>query len=171
MASLFDDEEELFEGYTLNDVYNAFSFAETGGESNPWIRTRVSKAPGSSAYGPVQMNANLVDNVYKNKRDIYDAHSDWAQNLRARQALSLHYGKEPQKVGYDPMWEYGETGPNLTNIQKMQYENFAKDIMYDMWQESKSRKNPVKDFIERWRRATEDEDPDYYKRFNTSLGR
>ena len=31
--------------------------------------------------------------------------------------------------------------------------------------------NPVQNFIEAWRGKTIEEDPDYYKRFNTYLGR
>jgi len=43
--------------------------------------------------------------------------------------------------------------------------------MLDMWDKNKNKDNPIKSFIQSWRGVPEDEDPDYYKRFNTYLGR
>ena len=56
MASIFDE-------YDLEDIYKAISFAETGGEKNPWIRTNSipKSGKGSTAYGPVQITGSLLD--------------------------------------------------------------------------------------------------------------
>ena len=48
--------ETLFGNFNLEDIYNAYKFAETGSFSNPWIRTVAENTPGgSTAFGPVQI--------------------------------------------------------------------------------------------------------------------
>ena len=71
---------QAFPGYTIDDLYNAFAFAETGEYVkmglSPWRRTqgtssqRVGKEKGSSAYGPVQMTRDLVKNTIKEGHDL-----------------------------------------------------------------------------------------------------
>ena len=60
-----------FKDATIDDIYKAFAWAETGsgGFSSPWIRTKYRKAEGGSdAYGPVQMLSSLVKG---SKRQVY----------------------------------------------------------------------------------------------------
>ena len=153
--------ETLFGNFNLEDIYNAYQFAETGSFNNPWIRTVAENTPGgSTAYGPVQITGGLIDDFYNNERSIFDDNSDIAQTLRGQAALFSHFGND-----------YKGEGIGLTDIQKVQYKDFAQDMMMDMWNKNKNKENPVQSFIEAWRGKTIDEDEDYYKRFNTYLGR
>ena len=164
--------ESLFGNFNLEDIYNAYAFAETGSFDNPWIRTTDRKAEGgSTAHGPVQITGGLIDNFYNNERSIFDDNSDIAQTLRGQAALYSHFGNESGRAGFDESLDYGGGGIGLTDIQKVQYKDFAQDMMTDMWSKNKNKDNPVQSFIEAWRGKSIDEDPDYYKRFNTYLGR
>jgi len=164
--------ETLFGNFNLEDIYNAYQFAETGSFSNPWIRTVAENTPGgSTAYGPVQITGGLIDDFYNNERSVFDDNSDIAQVLRGQAALYSHFGNEEGLAGYDPRYDYKGEGIGLTDIQKIQYKDFAQDMMQDMWNKNKNKENPVQSFIEAWRGKTIEEDPDYYKRFNTYLGR
>ena len=56
----------LFDLYNIDDIYNAYQFAETGSFDDPWIRTTDRDVEGgSTAYGPVQITLGLLNN-YKN---------------------------------------------------------------------------------------------------------
>ena len=47
----------------IENLYKAFSGAETEAFDNPWIRTTFREAEGgSTAFGPVQLTGNLVKN-------------------------------------------------------------------------------------------------------------
>lgn len=99
MASIFDD-------YDIEEIYKAISFAETGGEKNPWIRTKAipKDGKGSTAYGPVQITGSLLDDYYNHpsKRSIYDAHSNVADKLREQANLFNYYGNEPETKPLHP---------------------------------------------------------------------
>ena len=164
--------EKFWGGYNIDDIYDAFASAETGSFNDSWIRTVAENTPGgSTAYGPVQITGGLIDDFYNNERNIFDDNSDIAQTLRGQAALFSHFGNEEGRAGYDSKYDYSGGGIGLTDIQKVQYKDFAQDMMSDMWSKNENKTNPVQSFIEAWRGVPEDEDPDYYKRFNTNLGR
>ena len=165
--------ENFWGGYDVNDIYDAFSFAETGSFDNPWIRTTARETPGgSTAYGPVQVTGGLLTDYLNNEPDVYNSNKEIGDLLREQASLFSFHGNEPEKQrGYSPIWDYGGTGMNLTDIQKGQYKDFSQDMMLDMWDKNKNKDNAINSFIQSWRGVPEDEDPDYYKRFNTNLGR
>ena len=165
--------ENFWGGHNADDIYDALAFAETGSFNNPWIRTTARETPGgSTAYGPVQITGGLLTNYADNEPDVYNSNKGIADLLREQASLFSFHGNEPEKQrGYSPIWDYGGTGMNLTDIQKGQYKTLAQDMMLDMWDKNKNKDDSINSFIQSWRGVTEDEDPDYYKRFNTYLGR
>ena len=163
---------DFWDGHNVDDIYDAFAFAETGSFDNPWIRTAAKKTPGgSTAYGPVQLTGGLLDDYYNNERAIWNDNSDIAEILKGQSTLFNWFGNEPNRAGYEKRFDYGQTGWGLTDIQKGQYKDLTQDMMLDMWNKNKNKNNPINSFIEAWRGVPEDEDQDYYKRFNTHLGR
>ena len=188
--------ENFWGGHNVNDIYDAFSFAETGSFDNPWIRTTASETEGgSTAYGPVQVTGGLLTDYLNNEPDVYNNNKEIADLLREQASLFNYYGNEENiplhpthtqgfwnkpllrhmgalyPTGIQDDFDYGGTGFNLTDIQKGQYKDLTQDMMLDMWDKNKNKDNPIKSFIQSWRGVPEDEDPDYYKRFNTYLGR
>ena len=170
--------ETLFGNFTLEDIYNALAYAETGSFDDSWIRTIAENTPGgSTAYGPVQITGGLLTNYFNNESDIYNNNKEIGDLLREQAGLFNYYGNEENiplhpthtqgfwnkplfrhmgalyPTGIQDDFDYGGKGMGLTDIQKVQYKDFAQDM------------------IEAWRGVPEDEDPDYYKRFNTNLGR
>lgn len=188
--------ETLFGNFTLDDIYNAYKFAETGSFDNPWIRTVAKNTPGgSTAFGPVQITGGLLTDYFSNEPDVYNRNKEIADLLREQAGLFSYYGNEEDiplhpthtqgfwnkplfrhmgalyPTGIQDDFDYGGKGMSLTNTQKEQYKTLAQDMMQDMWNKNKNKENPVQSFIEAWRGKTIEEDPDYYKRFNTFLGR
>ena len=188
--------ETLFGNFTLEDIYNALAYAETGSFDDSWIRTVAENTPGgSTAFGPVQITGGLLTDYFNNESDIYNDNKEIGDLLREQAGLFNYYGNEENiplhpthtqgfwnkplfrhmgalyPTGIQDDFDYGGKGMGLTDIQKGQYKDFAQDMMLDMWSKNENKTNPVNSFIEAWRGVSEDEDPDYYKRFNTNLGR
>ena len=196
--------DTLFGNFTIEDIYDAYKFAETGSFDDEWIRTTDSDADGgSTAYGPVQLTLGLLENYRDNKPQIYSQHSNVGDKLIKQGNLFNYYGNEPD-IEYHPShaglfaapyrglshiqdwlgnfgigsgesiheaYDYGGHGSDMHSGLQSEYKDFAQAMMMDMWQENMNKENPVQSFIEAWRGKTIDEDPDYYKRFNTHLGR
>ena len=196
--------ETLFGNFNLEDIYNAYKFAETGFFDDPWIRTTDRDVEGgSTAYGPVQITLGLLNNYKNNEPDIYNQHRNVGDKLIKQANLFNYYGNEPD-IAYHPShsglfaapfrglshiqdflgnfgigsgesiheaYDYGGKGSNMHSGLQAEYKDFAKAMMQDMWEKNKNKENPVQSFIEAWRGEPIEEDPDYYKRFNTFLGR
>jgi|14BtaG_2_1085337.scaffolds.fasta_scaffold00717_1 hypothetical protein len=197
--------ETLFGNFNLEDIYNAYQFAETGSFDNPWIRTTNRKADGgSTAYGPVQITLGLLEDYRDNEPGIYSKHSNVGNKLMEQAGLFKYYGNEGDDLPYHEKhaglyaapyrgimaiqdflgnfgigsgegireaYDYGGEGSKMHSGLQAEYKDFAQDMMQDMWNKNKNKENPVQSFIEAWRGKTIEEDPDYYKRFNTYLGR
>jgi|TARA_R110002096_G_scaffold1512_1_gene7878 hypothetical protein len=164
--------KSLFDEYDDEEVYNAFKFAETGSFDNPWIRTVARDTDGgSTAFGPVQITGGLIDNFYDNEREVFNDNSDIAETLKGQSTLFNWFGNESGKAGFDKKYDYGGEGVGLTDTEKVRYKDFAQDMMSDMWSKNKNKENPILSFIQSWRGKSIEEDPDYYKRFNSYLGR
>ncbi len=192
MASIFDE-------YDLEDIYKAISFAETGGEKNPWIRTNSipKSGKGSTAYGPVQITGSLLDDYYNHptKRSIYDEHSNVADKLREQANLFNYYGNESEDKPLHPKhaslfalpyrgimavndffggegireaYDYGGEGSRMHSGLQDEYKALALDLMQDMWNDNKNKKEPFKEFLIDWRG---EEDEDYLQKVNKYLGR
>jgi len=188
--------ESLFGNFNLEDIYNAYAFAETGSFDNPWIRTTDRKVDGgSTAYGPVQITKGLLENYRDNEPGIYENNANIGNKLMEQAGLFKYYGNESHDIPVHPKhdsliykgimglqnmlggegihesYDYGGEGTRMHSGLQAEYKDFAQDMMTDMWGKNKNKDNPVQSFIEAWRGKSIDEDPDYYKRFNSYLGR
>lgn len=98
----------------IHALREAIRKAETGGISNPWIRTMAPEAgsPGSSAYGPGQIIAgpNLTDLIKRNPNYFSGLDPNYVNILNNQRDMFLKYGREPNKPGYEKRWDYGGTG-------------------------------------------------------------
>lgn len=115
--------------------YKALQKAETGGEKNPWIRTKVQPPGGSTAYGPVQITmGKAIDYVNRADQTGMSPESVKFFNdvMRPMYESFKKYGKEPNKPGYKPEYDYGGTG-FFKEEHKVSYEKFANEmIRYDL---------------------------------------
>ena len=137
----------------MANLYGAIARAETGGEDNPWIRTKVAPKKGSSAFGPVQITGTKAkDYATRNLispesiqfiNDIYGPLTD----------KFLKYGKEPDLEGYTPEFDYGGSG-DFPEEYRDAYDKMANEMLtYDY---TNNNGDPMK-FIEAWRGVADDE--------------
>jgi len=158
--------KNVWQGYTVDELYDAFKHAETGGESNPWIRTKVRPKGGSTAYGPVQLTKRLVDLYRENEPQVLAPYSDILKKFDKQAELFKTHGAEPEKQrGYNTIWDYGGTGFNWSDKEKDQYEVMNKAIMSHMM----TYQPDMDSFISGWRGESRGNDRDYYERFDNFL--
>lgn len=150
-------------------LYKAITEAEHQGflgteGYDPWIRTKHAPKGGSSAFGPVQLTGgkgSMMANVAGGYSDIgaTPEELEWIKGRYLPQASKfLHYGKEPEKEGYDPKYDYGGMG-DFTEDDKSMYENVAKKMMkseYDRVGQDMDK------FIESWRGKSYGDDHEYF---------
>lgn len=118
-------------------LYDAFASAETGSESNPWIRTKGKDASSdlhSSAYGPVQITYSLAQNYLQShpnlftedERDYLDAYVNQGRMMIAA------------SNGYvnDPKLQYGGEGYLTGRKAKEMYEQVAKKMLVDTFRKN-----------------------------------
>lgn len=91
-------------------ILTALKRGETGGEENPWIRTRHRPPGGSSAYGPLQLTAHTVRDYYNRKPEMFSDVGEFPNRFLSQADKFLEYGAEPLKKGYEPRWDYGGEG-------------------------------------------------------------
>ena len=142
----------------IKKAYDSFAAAETAGEKDPYIRTRVIPKGGSTAFGPVQITYTLA-------KDKVGKLSPTSQEF-FKTVLEPMYIKF-QKLGdtpagkKNPAYDYGGTG-NFPVEKAPEYELFAGELLGLLGKETGGDINKL---IKRWRGKTEQEDPAYYKRF------
>lgn len=159
-------------------VYEALTIPETGGEKDPFIRTRVAEGEGSSAYGPVQITKGLMEDPRYS--DIVDpSEFEARQRLIEQSDKFLKYGnKDWQKLLNEgkisreeaeeaqALYEYGMPGNFVrTEKDKEDYKNYAITVIDKMLKElnikdMNDKKKLIK-FIRRWRGV--DTDSQYEK--------
>ena len=136
----------------VDALYEAFAEAETGGESNPWIRTKVipkTVAESSTAYGPVQITRSLAENYLKNKKDLFDKEElAYLKRFIKQGQMFARFGLEPDKQGYDPRYDYGGEGDLTSEEDKALYESMAKKILLDHYTRNGS---DIEKTIKEWR--------------------
>ena len=148
-------------GYDVDDVYNAMAYTETGGESDPFIRTKASKVEGgSNAYGPVQMLSSFVADsrnaIYADTKKPMIKYTEDELDYIDRfieqgDKLYLH-GNEEDKVWYDSKYDYGGSGDLTSDKDKKLYKSVAKKIIsYEL----KRAKGDLDKFQGAWRGKTE----------------
>lgn len=110
--------------------YGAIANAETGGEKDRWIRTKGEPGVSSSAWGEVQLTKYKADDYFDRFKDDMAPYKEFYDTvLNPMYVNFLEYGREPNKPGYDPRWEYGAYGIRLTDEQKEMYRNMTKAMM------------------------------------------
>lgn len=136
----------------INKLYTAVASAETGGQPDPFIRTKVTTAKGgSSAYGPVQITKSLASNMLRKYPDAFDAEEKaYLAKFIEQGNTFLKYGNEPWREGYDPKYDYGGAGVLNSAEDRAMYEQVAKKFMQI---ELDAVSGDVDKFIRRWRGA------------------
>ena len=114
--------------YDLDKLYTALSFAETGGEKNPWIRTNFRPPEGSSAFGPVQITKGLLEGAIKNNLLSPDSVKFANESLLPMQSLMLKYGGGDMQPGYE-MYDYGGTGGFDSRQHSKAYNQLSKELI------------------------------------------
>ena len=119
----------------IEEAYQNFKRAEVG-DLEGFIRTNHVPKEGSSAYGPVQMTRDLVEDMVNNKHiKVPDDLKDYVKRFIEQGNNFLKYCKEPNKPGYDKRYEYGEAGVLTSAQDKKDYKRLAKLIIkyhYDL---------------------------------------
>lgn len=149
--------------------YNALAYAETGSESDPWIRTKVAPEGGSTAFGPVQITRTKVKDYIERFPKTMAGSTDFYNTTMAPMYQKfVTYGREPNKEGYDRRWDYGGYGIHFTPEQKLDYRDMAlRMITEDRRTAYKelpkgSIEDTLKKRIQLWRGVPYEQDPGYY---------
>lgn len=156
----------------VDSLYEAFAEAETGGESNPWIRTKVTPEGGSTAYGPVQITRTLAEQYLKNKKDLFDKEElDFLKRFIKQGQMFAKFGREPDKKGYDPRYDYGGGGDLTSEEDKALYESMAKKMLLDHYTRNGS---DIEKTIKEWRFGAAskkgfEDDPRYFTKIVTQF--
>jgi len=152
--------------YTPPQLYEALAASETGGEKNPFIRTKVRPAAGSTAYGPVQITGpTAADFTNRLKGSLSPDVLRYAQQMSNQSKLFLQHGNNKSKPGYDSTYDYGGTGHlGQTPTQQALYRKFAEAMIQRMYQNSGG---DIGKFIQRWRGEA---DPKYTQAVRAYLG-
>ena len=170
-----------FEGATIDDIYKAFAYAETGSgidRFQPWIRTRGSN---SDAYGPVQMLSSMVSKATQQKtlegKPLIAFSKEellFIERFKKQGEKFYKYGgKDMPKGGIDPltgedvsMYDYGQPG-DLSKEDRKLYESTAKKILkYEFGRKGVG--GSIYNLKRAWRGK---EDPEYFKKFDKELKR
>ena len=141
------------------EMYSAIAAAETGGEINPYIRTRVRPKKGSTAFGPVQLTGTTAEDYVARNVVSPEAANFYKSRMAPMYKNFATYGNEPNRPGYDAKWEYGGTGGFNSATDSQGYQQLSTEIMSDMWRRADG--DPDK-FIQLWRGVDKQSDPKYY---------
>jgi hypothetical protein len=166
VSFLLEEENETCYGRFCD----ALQQAETGGEKQKFIRTKHAPKGGSSAFGPMQITGTtLIDMVERHPENFPD--KKYAQSLIDQSKLFLKYGKEKDKPGYDPKYDYGGAGdPALHDPKK--YRQVGMGVVKGMAQDifkgvpDDLSKEQVEKLVKRYRGASREQDPRYYREFD-----
>ena len=142
-----EDDLGIFKTPDVNEAYSHLSQAETGGETDPWIRTKVAPAKGSSAYGPVQTTKGLAKGALKNEYFKEDEElQSWVKDkFIPHGELLLKHGKNKGKIpNYEERYDYGGVGDFSDNDKEM-YGKMNKVIL-----KKELAKNPELDVPQYW---------------------
>lgn len=132
-----------FKAPTIDQVLARIAQVETGGQSNPFIRTKAIPSKGSTAYGPYQMGLMLTsmpstDGMSKSLKKAVLKHR--AQLLKQRKLFN-RYGTNPARIamgegdprklkGYSVNFDYG--GKGATKDDKSVFGQGQNAYLHDM---------------------------------------
>ena len=150
--------------------YDAISYAETGGQSDPWIRTKVRTEVGSTAWGPVQLTRTKADDYFERyKKQLGPGRKFYSNVMLPMYNKFSYYGNEPYKPGFDKRWDYGGYGVRLTPEQQQEYRNMGQMMMMRLDADEVRKNYPngkpediLRRRIQKWRGVSEKADPVYY---------
>jgi hypothetical protein len=150
-------------------LYDGIAFAETGPESNPWIRTKYSKPTSgglySSAWGPKQLTYSLARGYKNGKKDLFNAEQlGYLDDFLKQGKKMLAVSKSNPK---DPIYGFGGKG-DLTSDKDKKLYNQVTEIMLD--DHLKNNNGDVVSTIQQWRGETQENDPDYFKKVLGVIG-
>ena len=114
-----------------NRAITAVAKVETGGEKDPFIRTRFIPKGGSTAYGPLQITVSLAKGFNKNKaktKNFTPEEKDYLQRFIQQGAQFNKFGNEPDKEGFDPKYDYGGGGDLTSDEDKKLYWSVARKM-------------------------------------------
>lgn len=149
-----------------DNLYQAFAKAETGGVPDPWIRTMSIPKQGSTAYGPVQITKTLAEGYVDKHKDLFTPEElAYLERFIEQGNLFAEFGREPNKEGYDPKFEYGGSGILTSDEDKALYERVAKKMLK---QHYKNNKGDLSKTIKEWRfgassKKSKSNDPRYWR--------
>lgn len=158
------------QGLDIDRLYSSLQTAETGGEKNPWIRTKVQPKGGSTAYGPVQVTGSLVRDYMNRKPHIFDEdlRKTYIPKFTQQAQMFATYGREPKKNGYHVDFDYGGRGNLYTPDNHDGYHRMSKALLREMAVESN---NELPRVIQRWRGVPQTADPGYYQKVIAGYGK
>jgi LysM repeat protein len=163
---------------------HAVSAPETGGESNPWIRTRKPfNARGSGAYGPYQITPTLVEDMHGRRSQFFENLPEpYVQDFLEQGKYFSKWGTNPyagvdrrHEPGYDPKFDYGGQGtyvppPGTPGHEEAaaRYQALAEAVLdatyYDTMRAGLPEgETPEQAMLRRWR--GHDPEPQYLERF------
>jgi len=147
---------------TIDLLYDAVAFAETGGEASPWIRTRIQPPGGSTAYGPVQLTAHKAGDYMDRFFPVLSPFLNFFATFAAQGHKFRRWGGVSDAPEGMRKYNYGGAGDIGGNEQdKREYARFCKAIMQiDLYAVNYN----LGRFIERWRGVPESEDPGYFEK-------
>lgn len=152
--------------------YNSVVEAETGNESNQWIRTKHAPKGGSTAFGPAQLTYTKVKDYFERFPERMKKHAPFYNSVLGQTYRNFkEYGRAPNKPGYDRRWDYGGTGPDMTQAQKDSYKDMVMTMQQIDADEAKrllpngTPQQLLNKRIELWRAKSARQDPRYYKAF------
>ncbi|TRZ52305.1 MAG: hypothetical protein D4S01_03175 [Dehalococcoidia bacterium] len=158
--------------YTPDQLYDAIRVPEMGNEKNPWIRTKVRTAPGgSTAYGPVQLTNTLASDYAKRYPKIFTPQDmQYINSFQAQaQKFKQHGNMKGKLPTYNPAYDYGGAGDlGSTPENQTRYGDVARKMMAHMYAQ---KGYDLQKFIQAWRGQGPTQDPEYYSKVYSQLGR
>ncbi|EBT2241089.1 hypothetical protein CJH86_05420 [Salmonella enterica] len=93
----------------VNSLYGALREAETGGESDPYIRTKAAEGgKPSSAFGPLQITRDLMKDFYANEsKNLSESERDYVKRFIAQGDQMLKAKADDPKYGYGKAGDLG----------------------------------------------------------------
>lgn len=154
---------------SIPQLYKALAAAEhRNSKGSRWIRTRHWPGPkGSTAYGPVQITRTLMEDLYDRYPGSFKGQVPAVKQFINQGKLFARYGREPNRAGYDPIYDYGGAGTmGSTAAGRRAYRGLANTAIRLLYKEQGY--DPMA-FARRWRAAVPSTDPKYYTAFSNAL--
>ena len=165
---------------SVDHMYGALEYAETAGMVDKskgeswWRRTTDSTAPGSAAFGPLQITPYTMTHTFKNYPKLRDRYGEWYDtHMLPMQQKFLVHGKNSKMKGYDANYDYGGHG-YWDPVHNDMYMRMAKDLIrikgeyadgvFGTPDASRVADTRANNLIRAWRGKTFEEDPEYYEK-------